>query len=53
MAADGKWCNSQIQEAFIESAKAQVAANGGVLTSKLELQLAEQGLQGEVNKTMN
>lgn len=51
MAADGKAGALQIQEAFIESAKAQVAANGGVLTSKLELQLAEQGLQGEVNKT--
>lgn len=51
MAGDGKASASQIQEAFIASAKAQVAANGGVLDSKLELQLAEQGLQGEVNKT--
>ena len=47
----GKESAEKQQEAAIDAANAIAAANNGVLDARAKAILAEQGLQGEIDKT--
>ena len=51
MATSSEASAEKQEAAFAEMVKSQVAANGGLIDARMALQLAERGLQGEIDKT--
>lgn len=51
MAVDGQTSAGKIQEAYIKAATDTIKANNNVIDARLEAELAEKGLQAQVNET--